>query len=90
MRSSASTIVTLHAELGEGHAELEPDIAGADDGERLRQLGQRQRLGRRKNIAAERQRGERRRRRAGGDNEVLAADALLAGVGVDDRASCRR
>ena len=44
------------AELGEGDAELEPDIAGADDGERSWNLGQRQRLGRGQDVAAERQR----------------------------------
>ena len=46
----------LGAELGEGGAELEPDIAGADDDQPFRHLGQRQRLGRGDHRAAERQR----------------------------------
>ena len=77
----------LRAELGEGHAELHADIARADHGERLGNLGQRQRLGRGEDVlAVERQRGERRRLRAGGDDEMLAGDLLVAGVGVGDRA----
>ena len=43
------------AELPEGDAELQADIAGADHRQPLRQLPQRQRLGRGDDIAAERQ-----------------------------------
>ena len=49
----------LGAELGEGDAELEPDIAGADHGQALGDRRQRQRLGRGDDAAAERQRGQR-------------------------------
>ena len=72
------------AELGEGDAELKPDIAGADDGERSWNLSQRQRFGRRQDVAAEWQRRQFRRLRAGGDDKVLGLDAALAGIGAGD------
>ena len=75
----------LGAELGEGHAELHPDIARADHRERLRNLGQRQRIGRRQNVAAELERRQFHRLRAGRKDEMLGDDARLASVGADGR-----
>ena len=73
----------LRAELGIGHAELEPDIARTDDGQPLGHLGKRQRLGRGDDLAAERQVGQRRRHRAGRQHDMLGAHDLRAGVGLD-------
>ena len=47
----------LRAQLGEGGAELQPDIAAADHHQPLRQRGQRQRVGGRDHLAAEGKRG---------------------------------
>ena len=71
------------AELGEGHAELEPDIAGADHRQALRHARQRQRLGRGDHVAAEGQRRQRHRLRAGRQQHVLGADGLRPGIGLD-------
>jgi hypothetical protein len=49
---------TFGAELAEGDAELEPDIAAADDTSRSGHLVQRQGLGRGDDLAAERQEGQ--------------------------------
>jgi hypothetical protein len=75
----------LGAELGECHAELHPDIARADHGERSRNLGQGQRVRRRQDVAAELERRQFHRRRAGRDDEMLGCEASLAGVGADGR-----
>src|SRR5208282_6627614 len=73
------------AELGEGDAKLEPDVASADDGERTWNLGQGQGFGRGQDVAAERQLRQFYRLGAGGDDEVLGLDPALAGVGADGR-----
>ena len=82
MRGSASTTVTFASQLGEGGAELQPDIAAADHHQLLRHLVQRQRLGGRDHRAAERQERQLDRRRAGGDHDGLGADRLHAGLGL--------
>ena len=71
------------AEFGEGGAELEPDVAGADDDELLRACGERQRLGGGDDGVAEGQVRQRDRQRAGGDDHGLGADDLGAGLGLD-------
>ena len=73
----------LGAELGEGRAELQADIARADHHQPLRHHRQSERLGRGNHLAAERQGGERRWHRAGRQHDMLGADHLRAGVGVD-------
>ena len=73
----------LAAELGEGSAELEPDIAAADHDEALRQFSQRQRAGRGDDVAAEGQEGQFDRHRAGRDHDGLGLDDLGTGLGLD-------
>ena len=89
MRSFRLDHRDLGAELGEGGAELEPDIARADHGQAFGNRRQRQRLGRGDDAAAERQGGQRRRHRAGRQHDVLGADDLRP-VSVSTRRSCRR
>ncbi len=61
----------LGAELGESDPELHPDITGADQCERSRNFGQRQRIGRRQDVAAELERRQFDRLRAGRKDEML-------------------
>src|SRR5690606_33615704 len=73
----------LCAELGEGGAEFEADIAAADNGKRFRHFRQRQGFGGGNDIAAERQVRQFDRDRAGGDDDVLGADDLRTGLRLD-------
>ena len=77
MRSSASTTVTFGAELGEGGAELQPDIAGADHRQALAARAGSD------SASVEEMTGppngsarQRRRHRAGGEHDMLGADGL--------------
>ena len=75
----------LGAHLGEGGAELQPDIAAADHGQRLGQLRQRQRPGGGNHLAvsggaAEGQRRQLDRHGAGGDDDLAGADEQRAGL----------
>ena len=82
MRGSASTTVTFGAELGEGGAELQPDIAGADDDQPLGHLG---RAPAPRSTRSPRRRTAGRqfdRLRAGGDHHLLGADRPAAPVSV--------
>ena len=80
-RSSASTTVTRAPSLASAVPELEPDVAGADDGDAVGDRGQRERAGRVQHaLAVERQSGQRDGPRAGGDDRVLEleeGDAVL-------------
>ncbi len=68
----------LAAQLAERDAELQPDIAGADHGQPLRQHGQRQRAGGRDHLAAEFQERQLHRQRAVGQDDVLGGHRDLA------------
>uniref|UniRef100_A0A0N4ZZC5 PE-PGRS family protein n=1 Tax=Parastrongyloides trichosuri TaxID=131310 RepID=A0A0N4ZZC5_PARTI len=69
------------AQLAEGDAQLQADIAAADDDELLRDLGQAQGLGGGDHVAAERQEGQFDRLRPRGQNDVLGGNADIAVVG---------
>ena len=67
------------AHLGESRAELQPDIAAADDDQLLRDLVEGQSLRRRNDRSAERQRRQFDRRRTRRDDDRLGADDLQPG-----------
>ena len=73
----------FRAELGEGHAQLHANVARADQSKRLRDLGQRERVSRRQNVAAKFERRQFHRLRACREDEMLGRDAGLACVGGD-------
>ena len=73
----------LGAHLGEGGAELQPDIAAADHGQLLRHLVSASASVEEMTRPAERQERQLDRRRAGGDHDRLGADDLRAGLGLD-------
>ena len=70
-------------ELGEGGAELEPDVASADDHQPVGAAGERQRVGRGDHRAAEGQERQLDRDRAGRDDHGLGADDLEPDLGLD-------
>ena len=71
----------LHPELGEGDADLQPDIAGADDRQGRRQAVERQRARGIENVrAVERQAGKRGGARAGGEHQVGELDEARAAI----------
>ena len=75
----------LGAQLAEGDAQFEADIAGTDHDQLLRQLGQIKRIGRADHRVAERQKGQLDLDRAGGENHILGGDLdLLAIILRDD------
>ena len=80
----------LGAELAEGDAELEADIARADHDQLLGQLVQRQRLGGGNHRAAEFEEGQFDRHRAIGQDHVLGGDRDGAVVGFNRCSSWRR
>src|SRR5690606_22633471 len=70
----------LDAQLGIGHAQLQPYVAGSDHGQLLGQAGRRQGLGRRNDRAAKGHEGQFDRLGASGQQQMLAAETLwLAG-----------
>ena len=75
----------LAAERGVDGAQLEADVAAADDEQRLRDVGQIERAGGiHQPRAVDRQAGNLRRHRAGGDDAVLEGERLLRAVDLLD------
>ena len=86
MRSSASTTVTRGAQLRQRHAELEPDVAAADDGHVAGTAVERERGGRVQHaLAVEGQGRQGDRPRARGHDRVRELEEDDAVLGRADR-----